>query len=303
LFNDVFGPALRFLLGKIADALGHPNCNGEVLHGFVVFKPNEAGDGSFVKVYAGPQENSACGTAPHTLLDVTLSRSLDVYPFAPVTFDPDEMAAGEFRNRAEDASQAGYVGAFPNFYYGINGPANVGGTIFINSSCGEWRDIPLGDLGNPLLSSFSMRMRATDGYAVKNGFSGGFPNFFQAQRLVGILRSSAASVRGGWIDPAGSVSSETVCGTVLIDRNCAVRDELTLSALGAPSLTDIPALFRAVQDYATKNGFVGGFPTFNFEVIGPGLEFRGGGTPALIVVLLKPGSAVWKDVVLYMNPS
>ena len=74
----------------------------------------------------------------------------------------------------------------------------MGGTIFIKPSCGEWRDIPWTLLGKQPLTDFGARMRATADYASRNGFVGGFPNFYNADYGNG-----------------------TVCGTVLLTPEAA----------------------------------------------------------------------------------
>jgi len=44
----------------------------------------------------------------------------------------------------------------------------------------EWRDVPASELGNPPPDDVGARFRATNDYAAKNGFVGGFPNFHEA---------------------------------------------------------------------------------------------------------------------------
>lgn len=318
VFSDVIDPAIAWLVGEIQNLLGDPNCNGEVLHDFVMFVPDNTNDGSLKRFYTGPQDNSSCGKAPHTEVDLTMHRDVQFMgQFGPVIQpDPNDSAGREFRNRAEVATQEGYVGAFPNFYYGMAGQANVGGTIFIKPSCGQWSDVAWSDLGYPSLDNFALRMRATDVYATSHGFVGGFPNFFQAQHLSGLFGlGSEVATRLLPTAPGSAIpfitaksrfgipqSMITVCGTVLIKQGCAVRREIPLVDLADPS--DIGALFRAVQNYASANGFVGGFPTCNYAAVGPGvLPGRGPAVASMFVVLLPAQAAVWQDVVLYWNPS
>ena len=56
IFMGVIGPVLRWIAGQVADILGHPNCNGEVMHDYVIFVPNDQNNGSLSRVYAGPAE-------------------------------------------------------------------------------------------------------------------------------------------------------------------------------------------------------------------------------------------------------
>jgi len=320
VFQNVIAPLIGWLTSEVQNILGAPDCNGEVLHDFVIFVPNNTNDGSLQRFYTGTQENSSCGEAPHTEVDITLHREVPfIGQFGPVIQQSQsDLAAEEFRNRAQVATQEGYVGAFPNFYYATYGQANVGGTIFIKPACGDWEDVQWSDLNFPPLDQFSARIRATDIYATSHGYAGGFPNFFQAQRLSGLLGARSAfatslvDTAAGSASPFLSVRSRTslfkgpqfitVCGTVLIKLGCATRREIPLVDL--PSLSDIGALFRAVQDYATNNGFVGGFPTYNFPASGLGvLKGRGPMVSSMFVVLLPAAAAVWQDVVLYWNPN
>lgn len=103
---------------------------------------------------------------------------------------------GRFRATNLYAKDKGFVGGFPNFFhaekllatssqvYNVFGHNNslertvVCGTVLIKPGCGEWRDVPLSELGNPLLSSIGARFRATQDYAREHGFIGGFPDFF-----------------------------------------------------------------------------------------------------------------------------
>jgi hypothetical protein len=189
----------------------------------------------------------------------------------------------EFRVRAEIATQQHFVGGFPNFYYATYGRNHVGGTIFVKSSTAEWRDVPLTDLENVSLEDFAGRMRATNAYASRNGFIGGFPNYFHADYGKGI-----------------------VCGTVLITSLGAEWRDIPLLELGNPALDDVEARFRATQDYATRNGFVGGFPTlFHAQAI-VRIDPRTGQRLHEIVcgtILFKPGFAEWKDVLLSQDPA
>jgi hypothetical protein len=91
------------------------------------------------------------------------------------------------------------------------------------------------------------------------------------------------------------------------------RTEETFVGIGV--LLIITPLFRQLQSGASqlkngslwileRDGPVGGFPTYNFAVTGPGIiRGRGPALPSMIVVLLTPEAAVWQDVVLYWNPS
>ncbi|MCA9875613.1 MAG: hypothetical protein KC441_18205 [Anaerolineales bacterium] len=184
-----------------------------------------------------------------------------------------------FRHRAESAARANFMGAFPNFYEATYGLDTVGGTIFVKTDAAEWRDVPLAELDNASLGDFGARMRATNAYASRNGFVGGFPTFFDADYGNG-----------------------TVCGTVLLKPEAAEWRDVPLSELGNPDLNDIEARFRGTQDYANRHGFVGGFPNlFHAEpAVGRWQVMR---EVVCGTVLLKPGFAEWRDVLLSRAPA
>jgi hypothetical protein len=116
------------------------------------------------------------------------------------------------------------------------------------------------ELGNPADNDVGARFRAVHDYAVKNEFIGGFPNFY--------------------------FNNETLnYGTILLRQGTAEWRDVPVSELGYPADADVGARFRAVQEYAQNNGFVGGFPNFYFN------EILNYGT-----ILLRPGGAEWRDV-------
>jgi hypothetical protein len=61
------------------------------------------------------------------------------------------------------------------------------------------------------------------------------------------------------------------------------------------NLNDIGARFRGTHDYATRNGFVGGFPNMFHADYGNGIVC---GT-----ILLKQNVAEWHDVLLFRDPA
>jgi hypothetical protein len=150
------------------------------------------------------------------------------------------MAMEAFRNRTVMGAATGFVGGFPTFHETIQGRNHLSGTVFVTQTSAEWRDVPLAELGNISLDDFAERMRATNTWASQHGFIGGYPTFFHADYGSGI-----------------------VCGTVLIKATGAEFRDISLLELGSPALDDFEARFRATQDYASRNGFVGGFPTLH----------------------------------------
>jgi hypothetical protein len=125
-------------------------------------------------------------------------------------------------------------------------------------------------------------MRATQDYALRQGFVGGFPNFYHAVTYFSPW---------GW----PMATPRTVCGTVLIRPSDAVWRDVPLAELGNPPLDNIGARFRASQDYAARNGFIGGFPNFYHADYGGGIVC---GT-----ILIQPSVGEWRDVLLFRDPA
>jgi hypothetical protein len=160
----------------------------------------------------------------------------------PTTTPTRQMGAMEaFRSRQAAATNLGFVGGFPNFYSypGAGSVGFVGGTIFLTQAAAEWRDVPLSDLDNVDLNNFEERMRKTNVYANRNGFVGGFPNYFHAEYHDG---------RG------------IVCGTILLKQEASTWEDVYTEDLGNPALDDYESRFKGTQDYAGGHGFLGGFP-------------------------------------------
>ena len=192
------------------------------------------------------------------------------------------MAMKAFQHRASAAVGAGFAAGFPNFYEAMDGLDRVGGTIFIQSTAVEWRNVPLSELGNVSLGDFEERIRATNAYATRNGFVGGFPDFYHADYGSGI-----------------------VCGTILLKSNGVEWRDVRISELGNPALSDFEQRFRATQDYASRNGFAGGFPNL-FHAEKEEIDFQTGRRTRHTVcgtVLLRPGIAEWRDVLLFRGPA
>ncbi|BBO16245.1 conserved hypothetical protein [Candidatus Brocadia pituitae] len=202
--------------------------------------------------------------------------------FEKSSLNRQSMAMRAFQLRAEIAARNNFVGGFPNFYEATYGLDHVGGTIFVKSTVAEWRDVSVAELGNPSLEDFGERMRATNAYASRNGFVGGFPNFFHANYGSGI-----------------------VCGTVLLNSTGAEWRDVPLSELGNPSLDDFETRFRATQDYATRNGFVGGFPNlFHAETVEVSIVTGQRKRKTVCgTILLKQSFAEWRDVLLFRGPA
>jgi hypothetical protein len=108
-----------------------------------------------------------------------------------------------------------------------------------------------------------LRFARINDYAGLNGFVGGFPNFHEADYGQGV-----------------------VFGSVLLRPGAADWRDVPAADLGNPG--DFEQRFRAVNDYAGANGYFGGYPNFHQADYGQGVVYG--------CILLRPGSADWRDV-------
>lgn len=184
-----------------------------------------------------------------------------------------QEAMATFRNRANliATTMSNMAGAFPTFYEMRKGNNLLGGTIFLKFSTAKWEDVPLSTLGNPPLDDFAARMRATQNYAVQNGYIGGFPTYHHIDKGQGI-----------------------VCGTVLINRNGADWRDVPIGELGNPPLDNIKARMTSAYDYAINHGYIGGFPTFHHADYGKGIVCG--------IILIKKDFGELKNVVVVEGP-
>lgn len=191
--------------------------------------------------------------------------------FPSVTISESDKAMQSFRHRADYASQNGFAAGFPNFHEARQGINIVGGTILIKHGMIVWQDVATTFLGNPPMNDFAARMRATQDYATKLGFIGGFPNYHSIPNGTGFL-----------------------CGTFLLTNAAAEWRDVPLSELGNPPLNDIRQRFTSANDYAYRNGYLGGFPTFYHADYGKGIVCG--------IILIKKEAGEWRDVIIAAGP-
>jgi hypothetical protein len=182
----------------------------------------------------------------------------------------------------------------------------------------------------------SLRFRLVQDYAVRNGFVGGIPTYFNAtynNRVYGAIMLPAATA--DWLDvPAselaispgmdfgaqmraahdyagkhnyvgaiptffeGSANGVIVHGVFLLKQGTAIFRDVTAEELGKPPDNDIGARFRAAQTYATAPAqqMVGAFPNF-YQAPRNLLTPRGPlHTTVYGHLLFPPGTAEWRDV-------
>jgi hypothetical protein len=150
-----------------------------------------------------------------------------------------------------------FVGGFPNF----QARDNLLGTLSVGRNAAEFKDIPMQELGD--ISSTHKLIAAVDTWARQRGFAGGLPTFHQA-------RYNGVEVRGA----------------ILIKPNSAERRLVSQNELN--NFADLEGLFRAVDEYANKNGFRAGYPSLR----------KVGNQGTIEVVLMRKDAVAWNDVSL-----
>ena len=161
------------------------------------------------------------------------------------------------------ATKNGYAGGFPNFHQADYGNGVVYGAILIKIDSADQHDISIAELGNP--DGAEARFSSVHDWATKNGYAGGFPNFHQADYGNGV-----------------------VYGAILIKIDSADQHDISIAELGNPD--SVEARFRSVHDWATKNGYAGGFPNFHQADYGNGVVYG--------AILIKIDSADQHDIFL-----
>jgi hypothetical protein len=81
-----------------------------------------------------------------------------------------------------------------------------------------------------------------------------------------------------------------VGGTVFVKSSVAEWRDVPLAEMGSPPLNDFGARMRAANVYATRNGFVGAFPTYHHADYGRGIVSG--------IVLLRGPGVEWRDIPL-----
>lgn len=129
---------------------------------------------------------------------------------------------------------------------------------------GSWSEEWIGHF--PGTSSLELdKFRVADFLAVEEGAFAAFPTFKEKPR-----------------------GREMVGTVVFLYPSVGERRDVPVTQLGDVSPTDFGSLMRAVNSYASQNGFVGGFPTGPFNDYGEGA--------VCTVVLLSRDGAEWNDV-------
>lgn len=170
-----------------------------------------------------------------------------------------------FREVQRYANVHGYFAGFPNFHEADYGQGVVYGTIFLRDTEAEWRDVPRSEYQVYHIEDVPALFRAANDYADRQGYPAGFPNCEQSDN-----------------------GQDVVYGTILMKPGTTEWRDVPRTELGSPAIDNVPAMMRAANDYAARNGFAAGFPTFHQANHGAGVVYG--------IVLVKPGVSTWRDV-------
>ena len=170
-----------------------------------------------------------------------------------------------FREVNDYASCHGFFAGFPNFHEADYGDGVVYGTILLRDTEAEWRDVPRTEYAVYHIEDVPAMFRAANDYAAQQGYPAAFPNFHQADHGNGV-----------------------VYGTILIKPGITEWRDVPRDELGVYHIEDVGGMMRAANDYAARNGFAAGFPTFHQANHGQGVVYG--------IVLFKSGNTVWRDV-------
>ncbi len=177
-----------------------------------------------------------------------------------------------FRLVQDYAVRNGFVGGIPTFFNATYN-TRVYGVVMLPAATADWLDVPASELAISPGMDFGVQMRAAQDYAVKNGYVGAIPTFFE-----------------------GSANGIIVHGVFLLKQGKAIWRDVAAEDLGHPPDNDIGARFRAAQNYATAQQMVGAFPNF-YQAIRDLPTPRGPLHTTVYGHLLFPhGTAEWIDV-------
>ena len=175
----------------------------------------------------------------------------------PAKFTPSEYAHIHIEPRRNSSCTGSIAASVPfdnsnmfRFYESPNLP-NIGGS---NQHYGTEL------VGQMMLEP---RFRAISDWATRRGYKGGYPNFHWTNYGKG-----------------------PVYGSMLIKTSAADWRDIPASELGNPKTPE--ERFRAISDWAARNGYRGGYPNFHQANYGRGVVYG--------AVLIKREAADWRDI-------
>lgn len=153
----------------------------------------------------------------------------------------------------------GFIGGLPNFHEAIHEGTHVYGTFLLKQDAAE--HIPNAQLGFTDRRDVGAMMRAANDYASTRRFAAGIPTFHKDRNNYGVL-----------VFRRGTVDYKDVRAVELGYRG-----------------NDVGKRFRSANDYAVRNGYIGGFPNFHQQIHpDTGLVYG--------IMLLKSEAAEWRDI-------
>ena len=160
--------------------------------------------------------------------------------------------AGRMRASMAYATKYGFGAGVPTFHQAEKNGEIVYGTTLIPKEYADFKDIPATELGNAGLDDFQERVRQAMTWATNHGYGAGVPTFFHADKGRGI-----------------------VYGVILIKADKVVFNDIKRSWVRSFDYADTADWMRVATDYAAKNTFSWGFPTFHIASKGYGNEVFG----------------------------
>lgn len=188
-------------------------------------------------------------------LTIAATFTVALVPNLPVFAQQWANFEGRFRSVNDWGTNRGYVSCYPNFHQGRSSSGDVLGAVCLRRSGIASQDLFAVDLENP--KSSDARFRSVANWVTQQGLGvAGYPNFHALDRGKGLLY-----------------------GSVVFQSDAVDVKDIPTEELGYPSSSE--QRFRAIANWATRRGYVGGFPTFHQANYGQGDVFG--------AVLIKKG--------------
>lgn len=161
--------------------------------------------------------------------------------------------AGRMKASMAYATKYGFGAGVPTFHQAEKNGEIVYGTTLIPKEYVEFRDIPATELGNAGPDDFQERVRQAMTWATNHDYGAGIPTFYQADKGRG-----------------------NVYGVMLVKADKAIFIDVKRSWVKKFDYTNTAAWARETANFAAKNKYVWGFPTFHISSKGNANEVFGG---------------------------
>src|SRR5262245_6822590 len=148
--------------------------------------------------------------------------------------------ASRFTTVNSYAAMRGFGAGFPNFQEADYGYGVVYGTYFLNAAEYDFQDVPVASYG----AGGADRMNVPAMMRAANDFVVPMPAYGAALPTFHI----------------GADANGPVYGTILIKKSAVEFRDVKKSDLGGVALSNVGDMFRAVDNYATTQGYAAAFP-------------------------------------------